>query len=298
MILIACSGTSSSGGSGALASEDGYAQGYCTAYAQCCSKIGKTANSTTCQRDLTSRGSYEQYNPTVGTKCLNEINAAQQKSTLCNLDPNDTPSCDSVYSENGGTGTKQPGEACDSTEDCAPSSEGTSGCQSFFNNNVTTRICQVRIDGKEGDKPCVGTKQGNATISYGSQNEAQPRGYVCDVANGVYCSQTTQTCTKIPDVGEACDTGTQYACVSTAFCDYTAKKCVARLAVGADCTTNSQGCTSDAFCDTTATKKCVAIAADGAPCSSYQQCGTNASCTNGVCKRFNTGAQLSYVCTN
>src|SRR4051812_20699821 len=106
-LLFACGGTSSSGSGGGAVPEDSFASSYCNAYTACCQKIGKTGDTSTCQALFNSRGSDQQYNATLGGKCLSEISAAQSKPTFCDMNPTDTPSCDGVYTQNGSsTGTK------------------------------------------------------------------------------------------------------------------------------------------------------------------------------------------------
>src|SRR5262249_30833992 len=145
-----------------------------------------------------SISSDELYDPARGSKCIDELNATQSKATFCDMPTSDVPDCDGFFHENGSSdGTKQPGEPCENTSDCAAQSDGAVVCfTSFDSNQAETRVCQVQLDGKAGDMPCLGTRDGYATYSYGSTaGPPPPRGYVCDLANNVYCSSKTKACT-------------------------------------------------------------------------------------------------------
>lgn len=89
-------------------------------------------------------------------------------------------------------------------------------------------------------------------------------------------------CSTYPQRGEACPG--DYSCNDGLdFCDPTSKTCLARLAVGADCTAAPQGCLGLAFCDETS-HKCVAKAAAGQPCAQDDDCLGQLVCgASGAC---------------
>ncbi|HEY8075694.1 MAG TPA: Dickkopf N-terminal cysteine-rich domain-containing protein, partial [Labilithrix sp.] len=159
---------------------------------------------------------------------------------------------------------------------------------------------QVQVDGKAGDTPCIGTRDGDTTSSsFGSGTMMMPppsKGFICDVANGIACSSTTQQCTAIPMTGQPCDPNDfEYACAKTAYCDFNGKTCKDRQPAGADCSTNSQACADMTYCDETS-RKCTAVVAQGQPCKTSTECGQSASCTNGTCQGSSGNFGLALIC--
>jgi hypothetical protein len=305
-MLLACGGSStgsgggSSGGSSVASTSSSFCQQYCDLLVPCCSTINKTGDSNKCQQLFSALAGSATYDSAKGSKCLDELRTAQSSPTFCNMDSSVAPDCSGVLAQGGG-GTKQPGEPCTADTDCATQTDGKVTCATSFDSKTgaETKVCQDQIDGKEGDTPCAGTKDGNTTSFSGSGTQGPPpaRAYICDVANGLYCDGTSLKCTKIQDVGGACSTSgsTQYACVKTAYCDFTKKQCVARLDVGADCSTAFDGCVDTAYCDQT-TKKCTAALPAGSACTTSQQCG-KAQCVNGKCNASSNGnIGLAFIC--
>jgi hypothetical protein len=82
-------------------------------------------------------------------------------------------------------------------------------------------------------------------------------------------------------VGGDCTTGSSRACVETAYCDFTSKKCVARLGDGGDCSKSSDVCQTGFYCNTE-TRKCTTALADGAACTKSETCASK-QCVNGKC---------------
>jgi hypothetical protein len=298
-LSVACGGGSSGtgGGSNVATSSSSFLQQYCDLLVPCCSTINKTGDSNKCQQLFGAFVGSAQYDAAAGGKCLDELHAAQSKPTFCNLDSTDSPDCSNVFATGGG-GTKQPGEPCSQDSECASQPDGKVRCEtSFDSKGGQTRICQDQIVGKAGDTPCVGTKDGNVTTFSGtSATTPPPKGYVCDVANSIYCDGTSLKCTAMADVGGAC-TGSSYSCVKTAYCDTSIMKCAARLAVDADCSKAFSGCVDGAYCDQTS-KKCTAALATGSPCTTSQQCG-KAQCVNGKCDASSGGnLGLALICAS
>jgi hypothetical protein len=296
-LVAACSG-GTSGGSSVATTSDSFLQQYCDLVVPCCSTVMKMGTSAGCQQVYNAViGSNVTYDGTKGSKCLDELRADQSKPDFCTVSSTDAPDCKNVFKQGSG-GAKQPGDTCMQDGDCAPSSDGDVLCASFSMNGAETRICQVQIDGKAGDTPCLGTRDGNLTSSFGSGTMMPPaKGYICDVAKGIACSSKTNTCVVIPTTGQPCDTTAyQYACVKTAYCDVGTKMCVDRIAAGSSCAKQPTGCVDTAYCDTT-TMMCTATLAAGAPCKTSNQCGSSASCTNGTCQSYSSGSLgLELIC--
>jgi hypothetical protein len=298
-IVLACSG----GTTGGAASASSFVQQYCQLIAPCCAKAGKPSDGSQCEAFFNAFTSNEVYDATKGQACLDAARAKSNDPDFCTNSGSD-PACNGVYSKAGAAGGKAPGALCTDDSECASSTEGAVTCKSTYDSKgAVTKTCQVQIDGKEGDTPCLGTKDGNLTSFTTSSSTdppppPPPKGYVCDVAKGIYCDSKSVACKKIADIGADCDTSsTQYACVKTAYCDFSTKKCVARPALGADCTPFSTPCADKAYCDDT-TKKCTATLADGAPCTSSQQCASD-SCVNKACgKSGSSDFGLTLLCGN
>ena len=134
--------------------------------------------------------------------CIAEIHAHQTEMTFCSNVAALTPSCAQAFSSK--SGTKAPGETCSSSREGAPSSEGKVTCA--FGSTAQTSICQVVIDGKAGDTPCIGTRSGSGTNGSGS-GSAPARGFVCDLAKDVWCNSKSGACEATKSVGAACSFG-------------------------------------------------------------------------------------------
>jgi hypothetical protein len=297
-IVIACSGGSGGGGGGGATSSSFSAE-FCQIYASnCCVQAGKSADGSQCTAFYDALTKNQQYDATKGQACLDALRARSSAPDFCSSGVDDA-ACQGVFVEPGSAaGTRKPGETCTEESDCAASPEGDVDCRSDFSNGGETRTCQVQIPGKEGDTPCLGTKDGSITFysSTGDQT-TPPRGFICDVAAGVYCDSTSHACKKVGEIGADCTSGGEYACVKAGYCDFTTHKCVARTPVGGDCAASSTSCAEKSFCDQT-TKKCVAGLADGAPCETSQQCASG-SCVNKLCDKSSSGDfSTALLCSN
>jgi len=264
---------------------------YCTVLAPCCDKAGLPTNGAQCRALFTNSAAQAgAYDPAKGAACLEEYKAAAKQPDFCTNSAlsNSTQSCGDVFE---GAGTKQPGEACEEDNECIRSSKGEVECEHYWVGSAEARLCQVRMVGKEGDKPCVGTVDGNLTMGTLSSDKPPSEGYLCNRANGVYCDGDGKAgCLKIQTTGGVC-TGSA-SCDPVSYCDYSKKQCLARVAVGATCDTFDQNCEKTANCDSTS-KKCVAKLAEGAACTSSAACVTD-SCVNGKCAKSSGLESLAW----
>jgi len=278
-VVAACS----SGSSGSVAGgRDSFIQQYCAEFMPCCSKAGKPADGAQCRAFVGALTQGATYDDATANKCLDEVRAQSSSATFCQTGASG-PSCSKVFSDS--TGVAKPGEACSEDEDCAPSSEGQVECASLFKDGATIRKCQIRVTGKAGDTPCVGTVDGNVT-SYSSSGDTDipMKGYLCYVKDGLRCDSTTKSCKVIAKIGEPCEGFGSNLCTDDAYCDTTKKLCVARAAVGQPCDGfSSDRCVDGAYCNTT-TKVCVAAFADGAACKMSSECASR-NCVNGACAK-------------
>ncbi len=293
-LVLGCSSNSSNGS--VAGDRDSFIAQLCQQYMPCCAKAGKPADGAQCRAFYGAFAASNNYDPAAGSACLSEVKAAAASPTFCDnaTSTNVSPSCGKVFPASGG-GSKKPGETCAQDNECASSTEGPVECRSLFKDGATIKKCQVQIAGKAGDTPCLGTVDGNIT-SYNSSGDTDilPRGYLCNVKDGLRCDSTTDKCVAIAKVGEPCEGFGSNLCTDDAFCDTTQKKCVARKAVGEMCT--SDQCVEGAYCNTT-TRLCTASLAVGAACKSSSECITR-SCVNGACAKSGSGTDFTtaFLC--
>jgi hypothetical protein len=293
--VFAASCSSNSGDSTTAGDRSGFISKFCDQYMPCCAKAGRPSDGAQCRAFYGAFSNEGTYDAAAGSACLSEIKANSSSPTFCEngISGSNAPSCSKVFSQT--DGTKKPGETCASDSECAPSSEGDVDCRSLFKDGATIKKCQVQITGKAGDTPCLGTVDGNLT-SYNSSGDTDilPRGYLCDIADGIRCDSATDKCVAIAKVGEACEGFGSNLCTKDAYCDTTLKKCAARKPIGEACT--SDHCVEGAYCNTT-TKVCTAAIAVGAACKSSTEC-ISRSCVNGTCAKSGGGTDLTaaFLC--
>lgn len=288
IVLIACSdGGSGSVGNGGAATSDSFIDQYCGLLQPCCQQAGLRTDGVACKAFATFAAAQGTYDPQAGDRCITELRAQSATSEFCKNPSLNAASCRNVYASKG-SGTKAPGAPCSDDDECAPSAEGTAECV-FAGSDK--RVCQIQIVGKDGDNPCVGTRDGNTLSSFGTSGADTPaRGFVCDTKDNLRCDSKTKNCTLLVAEGAPCTSSD--ACVKSAFCDQlVTKTCVKRFAPGEDCSKNSTACEKTATCDSS-TKKCVALAPDGSPCSTSSGCASR-SCVNGTC---GAGSSVSLLC--
>ncbi len=268
---------------------DSFVQDYCSVLMPCCKEAERPSDGAVCRSRLTSAAAAEgaSYDSAAGEACLTEIHAAAAKSDFCSsgMSTAATSACSKVFKT---SGTKMPGETCTEDSDCATPTVGKVECDSSWNNGAERRICQVQKAGKEGDKPCLGTVDGMATM--GTSGPDQPaEGYLCNLADGLYCGgDGKEGCKKVQPVGGPCDSS--LGCVSEAWCSYSEDKCLARAGTGESCAQGS--CLAKDYCD--AEQKCAPALASGATCTSGSACASK-SCVNGKCAKDDGFASLTWV---
>jgi hypothetical protein len=292
LVLLAAFGCSGSGSaqvatSNDTSSADGFITAYCDQFMPCCTRVGLTGNDALCRAFVTAFAPAYSYNAAAGDACLSEIRAAAGSPTFCEMKSTNAPSCRHVFST---TGTSLPGTPCQKTEECAPSTEGKVSCASVYKNGAEIRKCQVELEGSAGDGPCIGTVDGNITSYTSNTSDVIPRGYLCDVENGIMCDSASQKCTALAQVGAPCSSSS--GCVKTAYCDFSSHACAQRKAAGTNCTGASGQCEAGAYCDTTQ-KLCVLLVPDGGACTVSNACASS-RCVNGTCAKGSLS--LSLLC--
>jgi hypothetical protein len=275
-------------------SASGFAAAYCDLIKPCCAMANLRTDGQQCQLLFGAFGGQASYNKEAGETCLAEARAAAGRPDFCqNLDSSEPSACDRVF---GSTGKKQPGETCTDDDECAPSSEGEVQCESNFGTGgAEVRKCQLVVKGKEGDKPCVGTKEGNFTSGNVNLDDVPAKGYLCHVSDGLRCDSTTDTCVKLKVTGEACQGNND--CVRTAYCEGAMDRCTDRKAIGAACTPSfsNDECVAGGWCKAPA-NMCAAQVADGAACTEDDECKSG-NCLNGKCDKGGLGdIGLAFIC--
>ncbi|MFO0672519.1 MAG: hypothetical protein U0235_23400 [Polyangiaceae bacterium] len=281
--LAACSdGGAGTIGGGTASTSDAFADQFCALYKPCCSQAGLRTDGAVCKAFVGVAAAQGSYDPAAGNKCLGELRAASGSADFCGASSSKVaPTCQTVYGSKGSSssGTKAPGDACSSSSDCASSPEGEVTCRYSTSDK---QFCQVQIDGKEGDSPCIGTKDGIVT-SYTTSSSGgappPPRGYVCDRAKDLACDGAGSKCaalgTEAHRAARPPDRPTPVSRRSTAT---SAPRSAPGRGAEGDDSKSSVVCGKLARCDT-ATKKCVALDPDGTPCTSSSTCQARI-CTN------------------
>lgn len=195
----------------------GFIDEYCSLLVPCC---GPGTDGSTPGSGCTSIYGFftigATYDGAKADACLSEIRTHKAEAQFCSQATRLAPSCDQVFRAGG---TKQPGDSCAKSTECAPSNEGKVTCAGS--------VCQLAIAGKEGDQPCLGTVIGAITTDLPPPSKPIGRGFLCDSAKRLYCSKSG-ACRRAADPGAPCDTAIDSAvCGASARCDAVTKKCVA-----------------------------------------------------------------------
>lgn len=258
--LVACGSGSDPTGTAA----DGFIREYCNLTAKCC-EAGRN-DPAECASSFSQFQAFfpRRYDAAKATACLAKLREAKD----CDFDAADAD-CQQVFGDSAKSGAAAPGSPCQSSADCAASSEGRTGCNWSSSGGGK---CQLTIDGAEG-AVCDGTRSGIVTSYVGSDVSSKDKLVICDRANDLVCNQA-KVCFKLGDIGATCATTSE---CKSGLCQQS--KCIARAEIGASCATTS--CVDGAYCDSQQ-QVCVAKLAPGFPCTSFTQC-KNGGCDAGVC---------------
>ncbi|MBI3206860.1 MAG: hypothetical protein HYZ29_35315 [Myxococcales bacterium] len=268
VVFAGCGGSTDGGGSSAtpVAKEDfpaELARAVCNNIGSCCQQAGYVHDAAKCATLL--EGMYGkmttgavQYDAQKGGECVAYAVTVVQK---CGADAEPGP-CGSVT-----TGTIPAGGKCQSSAECIAPSGGDADCNDG--------VCVQQPRGKAGDG-CSGTctEDGNTTMCSGGMGGTSGGSAICYTNDGLVCRQDGK-CGAAAKVGEPCSYDD---CVTDAYCDMSAEKCVARVAVGGSCTGDDQ-CADGAYC---AGSKCVDEKPQGATCAEYSECESH-ECEDGKC---------------
>jgi hypothetical protein len=268
------SGSSNSNSSGSPKTSEQFVAQLCAEFTDCCKAAGRPSDGAQCRVFFGAFASASNYDEVAAGPCLDEVRAAGDQK--CKSSSMNTPSCSKVFA---GGGTKQPGEACQDSSECAPAASGSVDCVSDAAGDATVQQCQLRLPGKAGSSPCVGTVDGNITFSSGNGDGIALMGYLCDVADGLTCDDQTNACEAIGATGQPCTNGLRQ-CVSSAYCSFDDFICKDRVALGSACESDD-ACQVGTYCEAGG-DTCAAQSAPGLACATNAECLSD-NCTNQTC---------------
>jgi hypothetical protein len=206
-----------------LAAAD-FAAMYCALLVPCCS------DAAACRAAVEARTPYR---PAMAEGCLAALRAASATPTLCTAGfAAATQTCERVFAA--AVASKRLGEPCTDNEQCQLSPQGPVRCAGVMGMGR----CQVLLRGREGDTPCIATVGGPLTVPAGDSMGNGIKGYLCHVADGLWCDDASNRCAKIKPAGAACTSFGECGPVQT--CDDASGKCAARRSEGAACDVDEQ----------------------------------------------------------
>ena len=287
-------GTSGSGGSSGTgggahdpSTLDGFFAALCASEAPCCVEGGFSADPAECLSFFRSLQVDVTYDAAKGADCVEWLRASTRDYTICLGTQTPPASCDDALVAP--QGERLPGDTCSTPADCAPSTEGEVDCHLELLSSTTTMKCQLQIRGKAADAPCLGTRDDTGTSGLVFEGGAPARGYICNLADGLYCDGTA--CAPTSPVGGPCDE--THLCDNASYCDFGAGACVARRALTAPCDADGQ-CLKSLYCNPE-NDACATRLATGAACTDSAQCASSI-CSNGSCYADDAGLGLDLIC--
>lgn len=255
-LLAACGGDSAPNGT----AEDTFIREYCDLTSKCCAQA---TDAVDCARAFTLFQTYlpRRFDAGKAGACLARLREAR----ACDFSDAEDD-CGRVLGETQRSGSAAAGAACQTTADCALSSEGETVCHWAG----STGTCRLTVDGAPG-AACDGTRRGKITVVEADSDD-KPRLVTCDAAKGLVCGQS-RVCAPLGAPGAPCSTSNE---CSSQICQ--ASACVGRAELGASCAGVS--CVDDGYCDETT--RCAQKLAAGAACVKADQCASR-QCDGGSC---------------
>ena len=269
-----------------------YAQALCSSLQGCCAENGISQDYAACTKGwseavnniLFGPNATGEYNTTLATSCIAEVQAAQGQS--CQPVPGSLSSaratCQAVFA-----GQVPVGAPCSTANDCmqmegsvitcavVPGDAGAAGGggQLPLSNPVSLQDIPLRL---ENVPICVAEPPPDAGTAMGMMScsiDATAGTDTCTSA-GMYCDPMMLVCMPMAAAMGACDPSVIASCLPGAYCTPAAMgagACAAAGPVGTACTNPAQ-CDSTGMCDLTGTHACVAILQPGQACTSGNQC--------------------------
>lgn len=265
----------------------------CAEFETCCTAAGRPVDGAKCRAHYSALAPAAGFDQAKADTCLREV-AALGDEKCAWLSPA-TPTCQQIFA---GSGTANPGEACQNGSDCALSAEGQVRCvRAVVDDVAVVQQCQLLLSGVETSYPCVANIKDGLIHFFGDRDTPPTEGYLCDAADGLVCSRnngasSTDACEPLPAVGEFCNLAG--GCVPAAYCDFIDSVCKDRVPVGAACWSDDM-CQPTSYCQPSDNANtCAVQQPNGTPCTMDAECLVK-RCTNHQCGPSNDFA-LVFLC--
>ena len=295
VVGLGCGGgpTTQNGDAGAwqpTSDQQAFIAQYCDAIGPCCAQAGAPADAgTTCQSTLLRSG--VSADRSLRAACLAEVQQLAGESDCVPEVANRADPCVRTFNEP--SGPQAAGQPCAHNADCAGSAGTSTVCivAPTPTNLNAPPICVVRVVGKAGDQPCVGTifPEG-VTIEYGvvldGSDTPLNHGVLCERAKGLYCDPATRVCTPLLSESTPCtfaDACASRVCRSDGTCS-------GIVSSGHACM--PAACDDASTCDP-ASLICTSKRADGTACTDSAQC--MGSCAQGMCSPVTRAQNLALA---
>ena len=252
-----------------------FAPSYCNSIQNCCSRSGY--DSSTCQSSLQAQLNAAlvtaaanpkiAYDSAAAARLVNAVVALNTGCTDHTLLHAANVAWDQIFK-----GTVESGGSCGSSQDCISPDAGYATCNAGI---CTLGSSTGAFDGPRATlgQSCGSTCSGDANSSTCNGNGTSAS---CWINDGIYCNGNT--CAAVPSIGQPCGGGSY--CEIAGHCE--SGRCVADTATGA-CSSND-ACVSTSYCDFTA-RACTPKKANGATCNQGGEC-TGGQCEQDVCRNW------------
>jgi hypothetical protein len=239
LALVSCAGAARSGivpdasapGDALLTADAGlspeqFLSAYCGLLAPCCARIASPTDGIACRSAAPSAP----FRASMAGDCLTSLRDNPAADACTHPLP---AACGRVFSVL--AATKRLGEPCSRTEECLLSPQGPVTCAGA---GVPAARCQVALAGKQGDGPCIATVDGPLTIPAADPAAGSLKGYLCAVADGLWCDDVTAKCVRSKTAGDRCTSFGE--CGAGRYCDDGSGKCAARKGLGDACAVDEE----------------------------------------------------------
>jgi hypothetical protein len=206
-----------------LSSEE-FLSTYCATLAPCCARLALPTDGAACRAAAPSAP----FRASMATDCLGALRASSD--TCAHPLP---PACGRAFTV--AAASKRLGEPCATTQECLLSPQGPVTCAGA---GLPSARCQVALAGKEGDGPCVGTVDGPLTVPAADPAAGSLKGYLCAVADGLWCDEASAKCAQTKPAGAPCVSFGE--CGPGRYCEDASGKCAARKNLGATCAVDEE----------------------------------------------------------
>lgn len=276
----ACGGGDSGGdGGGATTDSSAFAAEYCALLAPCCAAAGLGGLTGSEQRGCKQlMGAVPPSDPTAVQPCLDAYREQSKSPDFCGLQLPQPDACKRAFPQQGVNrgGTKAPGQPCQASDDCAPSTAGLVVCGASK--------CQLMTHAASG-AACSANVAGGGVVYQGDGDSIA----ACYRDDGLACEGGA--CKPISAVGGPC--GSDSTCADGAFC--ASGKCAARRPPGSPCGGAPSACDATSYCDDFGSEVCEPLVAEGGACETNKQCATG-YCYPNKCGKRQAAFALLALC--